>query len=135
MTEALIAQRRVTVGPQGSPTSIGEFHQTYPGTEQLFHSYCGIHGDFGICGTESEAYFSAQDHLTSVHGIDLLGSLPTDAVLVTREQLAEEFEYRLRLVVGSALLHHEEGGSLPEGVIEEHSHLAVDSLAAKAKGE
>lgn len=72
MSVELEHQRKITVGPKGAPTYIGEFHQSYGDEPQQFHSYCRDHEDFGTCGIEDEARREAENHLIESHGELLL---------------------------------------------------------------
>lgn len=31
---------------------IEKFHQSYPGVEDLYHTYCSEHPDWGVCSTK-----------------------------------------------------------------------------------
>jgi len=133
MSTELMAQRKIAVGPAGAPTYIGEFHQTYPETEQLFHSYCREHEDsFGTCGNEAEARAAAEAHLLSAHKDKLIALIPEGSFVVSREQLAQEIEYRLRTVAAAGLMRGKHKEKMPEGFIPEQIEHAVNSLAAKA---
>lgn len=132
MSLELIEQRKIPVGPPGAPTYIGEFHQRYGQSEQLFHSYCREHESFGFCGIEADALSKTEEHLTEAHR-DLIGASGSNSFAVEEAELSEELIYRLRTVAALALLRGKHGEKLPETFIEDQAKLAVSSLAAKSK--
>jgi len=52
--------------------------------------------------------------------------------VVSREQLAQEIEYRLRTVAAAGLMRGKHKEKMPEGFIADQIEHAVNSLAAKA---
>jgi len=129
MSGMLLAQRKITIGPKGAPTYIGEFHNRYGDEEQLFHSYCGEHADFGTCGTQEEAQRAAEAHLRKFHS----ELLPVGTILFTEAQLADELRYRLRTVAALALSRGKHKEKLPDNFIEEQVLLATESLKLKSE--
>ena len=128
MSESLLSQRRITIGPKDAPTYIGAFHNRYGDEEQLFHSYCSDHADFGTCGTQGEAQRAAEAHLRSAHS----ELLPVGALMFTEEELANELRYRLRTVAALALGRGKHREKLPESFIEDEVISAVETLKAKS---
>ena len=69
LTERLnVALHRTVQGERSAATTSPDtvymrpFHQTYPGTTQLFHTYCSEHPAFGICGDEEQARADVAQH-------------------------------------------------------------------------
>jgi len=129
MSESLLSQRKITIGPKGAPTYIGAFHNRYGDEEQSFHSYCSDHADFGTCGTQGEAQRAAEAHLRSAHS----ELLPVGALMFTEEELASELRYRLRTVAALALGRGKHREKLPEDFIENEVISAVKILKRKSE--
>jgi len=129
MSESLLSQRKITIGPKGAPTYIGAFHNRYGDEEQSFHSYCSDHADFGTCGTQEEARGAAKAHLRQAHG----ELLPVGSLMLTEDELEIELSYRLRTVAALALSRGKHGEKLPEGFIEREVGSAVSALKTKSE--
>ncbi len=50
-----------------SATSMKRFHHSYPGTADLFHTYCADHPEWGTCAEEAQAHRDIADHLEEAH--------------------------------------------------------------------
>lgn len=130
MSQTLTAQRKITIGPEGAPTYIGEFHARYGDEEQSFHSYCSDHPDFGTCGLKDEARRAAESHLRRYHS----ELLPAEGgIVLTEEELKGEFLYRLRTVAALALSRGKHREKLPESFIEDEAISAVETLKVQGK--
>jgi glutamine amidotransferase PdxT len=48
-------------------TRIERFHQSYPGTADLYHTYSSDHPAWGTCTELAEAHMEVADHLKKAH--------------------------------------------------------------------